>query len=235
MSCKYCFLKYDKWPLPFCLLSCWYSGTLYVFWHERTSDGIVSRRDTTMTFTTFVFFDMFTALRLIYTISVKSQAFAISTTITIKKKIKFFSSPMLSINRTVNISHYFVDAITIATTIIYWLLWHHCLIDFSFYDYFIWKFNLYVSFGYYFIAILTHIFLQSHNSLKWINKFICLAVISSMWSNMIFVYLVYLYSASQRTLRMKYFVWLPFDAKYLIIFLKFFYFYHNKINVNQFI
>lgn len=36
-------------------------GTLWVFWKER-SDGHVTRRDTTMTFTCFVFFDMFNAL-----------------------------------------------------------------------------------------------------------------------------------------------------------------------------
>ena len=34
------------------------AGTLYVFWHEMGHDGVVSKRDTTMTFTTFVFFDM---------------------------------------------------------------------------------------------------------------------------------------------------------------------------------
>jgi len=38
------------------------AGTLYVYWKEMGHDGIVSRRDTTMTFTTFVFFDMFNAL-----------------------------------------------------------------------------------------------------------------------------------------------------------------------------
>lgn len=37
-------------------------GTLYVFWKEMGHDGIVSKRDTTMTFTTFVSFDMFNAL-----------------------------------------------------------------------------------------------------------------------------------------------------------------------------
>lgn len=37
------------------------SGTLYVFYHEMT-DGKVTSRDTTMTFTCFVFFDMFNAL-----------------------------------------------------------------------------------------------------------------------------------------------------------------------------
>ena len=36
------------------------SGTLYVFWSE--SGDATSTRDTTMTFTTFVFFDMFNAL-----------------------------------------------------------------------------------------------------------------------------------------------------------------------------
>ncbi|KAL1450788.1 hypothetical protein WDU94_003108 [Cyamophila willieti] len=36
-------------------------GTLYVFKREM-SDNIVSKRDTTMTFTCFVFFDMFNAL-----------------------------------------------------------------------------------------------------------------------------------------------------------------------------
>eukprot|EP00051_Salpingoeca_urceolata_P028423 m.486783 g.486783 ORF g.486783 m.486783 type:complete len:963 (-) comp24593_c0_seq1:242-3130(-) len=36
-------------------------GTLLVFWMEM-SDGIVTRRDTTMTFTTFVCFDMFNAM-----------------------------------------------------------------------------------------------------------------------------------------------------------------------------
>ena len=37
-------------------------GTLYVYWKEMGHDGIVSKRDTTMTFTTFVSFDMFNAL-----------------------------------------------------------------------------------------------------------------------------------------------------------------------------
>lgn len=37
------------------------SGTLYVYWREM-DDGLVTKRDTTMTFTTFVFFDMFNAL-----------------------------------------------------------------------------------------------------------------------------------------------------------------------------
>ena len=37
-------------------------GTLYVFWKEMGHDGIVSKRDTTMTFTTFVSFDMWNAL-----------------------------------------------------------------------------------------------------------------------------------------------------------------------------
>eukprot|EP00053_Salpingoeca_punica_P012094 m.107876 g.107876 ORF g.107876 m.107876 type:complete len:900 (+) comp15852_c0_seq7:248-2947(+) len=37
------------------------SGTLMVFWRERW-DNVVTSRDTTMTFTTFVFFDMFNAL-----------------------------------------------------------------------------------------------------------------------------------------------------------------------------
>ncbi len=36
-------------------------GTLFVFWYEM-ADGIVTSRDTTMTFTTFVMFDMFNAL-----------------------------------------------------------------------------------------------------------------------------------------------------------------------------
>ncbi len=36
-------------------------GTLYVFWHEMAEDGVTAR-DTTMTFTTFVMFDMFNAL-----------------------------------------------------------------------------------------------------------------------------------------------------------------------------
>ena len=36
------------------------SGTLYVFWRE--SGDVMTDRDTTMTFTTFVFFDMFNAL-----------------------------------------------------------------------------------------------------------------------------------------------------------------------------
>lgn len=37
------------------------AGTMYVYIHEM-SDGHVTDRDTTMTFTTFVFFDMFNAL-----------------------------------------------------------------------------------------------------------------------------------------------------------------------------
>jgi Ca2+-transporting ATPase len=36
-------------------------GTMFVYVHEMT-DGAVTARDTTMTFTTFVFFDMFNAL-----------------------------------------------------------------------------------------------------------------------------------------------------------------------------
>eukprot|EP00048_Salpingoeca_helianthica_P003063 m.63464 g.63464 ORF g.63464 m.63464 type:complete len:898 (+) comp12469_c2_seq1:249-2942(+) len=38
------------------------AGTLYVFWRETTADGLITARDTTMTFTTFVCFDMFNAL-----------------------------------------------------------------------------------------------------------------------------------------------------------------------------
>lgn len=37
------------------------AGTMFVYVHEMT-DGSVTARDTTMTFTTFVFFDMFNAL-----------------------------------------------------------------------------------------------------------------------------------------------------------------------------
>ena len=37
-------------------------GTLTVYWHEMSSDKSVTARDTTMTFTCFVFFDMFNAL-----------------------------------------------------------------------------------------------------------------------------------------------------------------------------
>jgi len=37
-------------------------GTMLVYWHEMLSDGEVTRRDTTMTFTCFVLFDMFNAL-----------------------------------------------------------------------------------------------------------------------------------------------------------------------------
>lgn len=37
------------------------SGTLWVFWREM-SDNKITPRDTTMTFTCFVFFDMFNAL-----------------------------------------------------------------------------------------------------------------------------------------------------------------------------
>ena len=37
------------------------AGTLYVF-HEMMEDGKMTARDTTMTFTCFVFFDMFNAL-----------------------------------------------------------------------------------------------------------------------------------------------------------------------------
>jgi hypothetical protein len=40
---------------------CCQIGTLYVFVSEM-KDGGVSKRDTTMTFTTFVMFDMFNAL-----------------------------------------------------------------------------------------------------------------------------------------------------------------------------
>lgn len=38
------------------------SGTLYVFYNELDADGSVSKRDRTMSFTTFVMFDMFNAL-----------------------------------------------------------------------------------------------------------------------------------------------------------------------------
>ena len=37
-------------------------GTLSVYWHEMSSDKSITARDTTMTFTCFVFFDMFNAL-----------------------------------------------------------------------------------------------------------------------------------------------------------------------------
>jgi P-type Ca2+ transporter type 2C len=37
-------------------------GTMLVYWHEMLEDGQVTRRDTTMTFTCFVLFDMFNAL-----------------------------------------------------------------------------------------------------------------------------------------------------------------------------
>jgi len=38
------------------------AGTLYVYYKEMEHDGTVSKRDTTMTFTTFVMFDMFNAM-----------------------------------------------------------------------------------------------------------------------------------------------------------------------------
>lgn len=37
-------------------------GTMMVYTHEMLEDGEVNRRDTTMTFTCFVFFDMFNAM-----------------------------------------------------------------------------------------------------------------------------------------------------------------------------
>uniref|UniRef100_A0AC35TXX1 Cation_ATPase_C domain-containing protein n=1 Tax=Rhabditophanes sp. KR3021 TaxID=114890 RepID=A0AC35TXX1_9BILA len=37
-------------------------GTMSVFWIEMASDNVVTARDTTMTFTCFVFFDMWNAL-----------------------------------------------------------------------------------------------------------------------------------------------------------------------------
>jgi Ca2+-transporting ATPase len=37
-------------------------GTLLVYYHEMSGDHTVTARDTTMTFTCFVFFDMFNAL-----------------------------------------------------------------------------------------------------------------------------------------------------------------------------
>lgn len=37
-------------------------GTIYVFVKEMAQDGVVTKRDTTMTFTCFVFFDMFNAI-----------------------------------------------------------------------------------------------------------------------------------------------------------------------------
>lgn len=51
----------------FCTASIIVSGTLYVFWKEM-EDGQITPRDTTMTFTCFVLFDMFNAL------SCRSQA-----------------------------------------------------------------------------------------------------------------------------------------------------------------
>ncbi|EEY60521.1 putative P-type ATPase [Phytophthora infestans T30-4] len=42
-----------------CFIVC---GTLYVFWVELSADGTISKRDRTMSFTTFVMFDMFNAL-----------------------------------------------------------------------------------------------------------------------------------------------------------------------------
>ncbi|KAG7400616.1 ATPase, P-type (transporting), HAD super, sub IC [Phytophthora boehmeriae] len=42
-----------------CFIVC---GTLYVFYIELGSDGVISKRDRTMSFTTFVMFDMFNAL-----------------------------------------------------------------------------------------------------------------------------------------------------------------------------
>lgn len=42
-----------------CFIVC---GTLFVFYKELTVDGLVNRRDRTMSFTTFVMFDMFNAL-----------------------------------------------------------------------------------------------------------------------------------------------------------------------------
>lgn len=38
------------------------TGTLYMFWHEMTEHTTVTSRDTTLTFTTFVMYDMFNAL-----------------------------------------------------------------------------------------------------------------------------------------------------------------------------
>lgn len=38
------------------------AGTMAIYYHEMLSDGAVTRRDTTMTFTCFVLFDMFNAL-----------------------------------------------------------------------------------------------------------------------------------------------------------------------------
>lgn len=38
------------------------AGTMAIYTHEMLSDGVVTKRDTTMTFTCFVLFDMFNAL-----------------------------------------------------------------------------------------------------------------------------------------------------------------------------
>ena len=38
------------------------TGTLYMFWHEMTEHHTITSRDTTLTFTTFVMYDMFNAL-----------------------------------------------------------------------------------------------------------------------------------------------------------------------------
>lgn len=37
-------------------------GTMIVYYRETPADGVITKRDTTMTFTCFVFFDMFNAL-----------------------------------------------------------------------------------------------------------------------------------------------------------------------------
>ena len=86
-------------------------GTWYVFLHEM-EDGAISARDLTMTFTTFVMFDMFNALtcrhniRTIFEISWNSNhafLFAASFSI-IGQLLVIYFPPLQRIFRTVNLS-----------------------------------------------------------------------------------------------------------------------------------
>ncbi|PIO11621.1 hypothetical protein AB205_0164340 [Aquarana catesbeiana] len=57
-------------------------GTLFVFWRELR-DNVITPRDTTMTFTCFVFFDMFNAL------SSRSQVRNLSELFKMKVQLQF--------------------------------------------------------------------------------------------------------------------------------------------------
>jgi len=61
-------------------------GTMMIYIHEMADDNVVTARDTTMTFTCFVFFDMFNAL------SCRSEAKSI-----VRGQIGLFSNKMFNV------------------------------------------------------------------------------------------------------------------------------------------